>query len=122
MPLDSALPMLLSNRRRFTFYLASSGRIGSPYGHELLLHTPTPSNHPFVWSPTGAWVYPEYAGLVAGYVGLYQINVTVPAQLPPSASLNGFATMRIRRSERGSIPDLLMASPSAEFASRCLRK
>ncbi len=32
----------------------------------------------------GVTVTPSFAGLVAGFVGLYQINVTIPAGLPPS--------------------------------------
>jgi uncharacterized protein (TIGR03437 family) len=32
----------------------------------------------------GATVPPSFAGLVAGFVGLYQINVTIPSNLPPS--------------------------------------
>ena len=31
----------------------------------------------------GTSVQPSFAGLVAGFVGLYQINVTVPSSLPP---------------------------------------
>lgn len=32
----------------------------------------------------GTTVQPLFAGLVAGFVGLYQINVTIPSNLPPS--------------------------------------
>jgi len=32
----------------------------------------------------GTTVQPSFAGLVAGFVGLYQINVTIPSNLPPS--------------------------------------
>jgi uncharacterized protein (TIGR03437 family) len=31
----------------------------------------------------GTTVQPSFAGLVAGFVGLYQINVTIPSNLPP---------------------------------------
>jgi len=36
---------------------------------------------PIVWMPVGRWIYPSYIGLVPGYVGLYQVNVTLPAEL-----------------------------------------
>ena len=32
----------------------------------------------------GTTVQPSFAGLVAGFVGLYQVNVTIPSNLPPS--------------------------------------
>jgi uncharacterized protein (TIGR03437 family) len=32
----------------------------------------------------GTTATPSYAGLVAGFVGLYQVNVTIPASLPPN--------------------------------------
>ena len=31
--------------------------------------------------PVGRWIYPSYIGLVPGYVGLYQVNLTLPAEL-----------------------------------------
>ena len=36
----------------------------------------------------GTAVTPSYAGLVAGFVGLYQVNVTIPAGLAPNAVRN----------------------------------
>ncbi len=36
---------------------------------------------PIVWAPVNRWIYPSYVGLVPGYVGLYQVNVTLPAEL-----------------------------------------
>ncbi len=36
---------------------------------------------PVVWAPIGRWIYPAYVGLVPGYVGLYQVNVTLPEEL-----------------------------------------
>lgn len=40
---------------------------------------------PTLWMPTGKWIKPTFAGLVTGFVGLYQVNFalpnTVPAQL-----------------------------------------
>ena len=36
---------------------------------------------PVAWAPIGRWIYPAYAGLVPGYVGLYQVNVTLPDEL-----------------------------------------
>jgi hypothetical protein len=36
---------------------------------------------PIVWMPVGRWIYPSYIGLVPGYVGLYQVNVILPAEL-----------------------------------------
>jgi uncharacterized protein (TIGR03437 family) len=51
---------------------------------------------PSVWLPVDGPVYPEYAGLVPGYVGLYQINLKVPTQLPSETVYGGFARMRVR--------------------------
>ena len=36
----------------------------------------------------GSWSQPEFAGLVPGYVGLYQVNLRLPTTLPPT-SANG---------------------------------
>lgn len=46
---------------------------------ELPPSSPAP---PVVWSPVEGWVEPVFVGLVPGYVGLYQINVTLPSRLP----------------------------------------
>ena len=43
---------------------------------------------PDFFTPIQRWIYPSYAGLVAGYVGLYQVNVKLPeelAQVPPGS-------------------------------------
>ena len=50
---------------------------------------------PVLWSPLPQWIYPEYVGLVPSYVGLYQINIKVPVQLPPNVDLDGYSTMRV---------------------------
>ncbi|MBS1829643.1 MAG: hypothetical protein JST93_30365 [Acidobacteria bacterium] len=39
-----------------------------------------------IWIPTG-WIIPIYAGLVKGAVGLYQINVKLPDEFPPEATI-----------------------------------
>ena len=50
---------------------------------------------PVAWVPVTQWFYPEYVGLVPGYVGLYQINFKVPAALPPNVLYGYGANMRI---------------------------
>ncbi|HKW99449.1 MAG TPA: hypothetical protein VJN43_17035 [Bryobacteraceae bacterium] len=37
---------------------------------------------PPLWAPTGQWITPDFAGLVPGFVGLYQINLRLPDKLP----------------------------------------
>jgi hypothetical protein len=44
---------------------------------------------PIVWMPVGRWIYPFYIGLVPGYVGLYQVNVTLPAELAQAQPFPG---------------------------------
>ena len=49
--------------------------------------SPTTGPAPPLWVPIGTWVQPAFAGLVPGFVGLYQINLklpdTVPLQISP---------------------------------------
>lgn len=42
---------------------------------------------PVAWAPIGRWIYPAYVGLVAGFVGLYQVNVTLPAELAQAQAM-----------------------------------
>lgn len=49
------------------------------YRMDLPPASPAP---PVVWLPVGKWIEPDYAGLVQGYVGLYQINVKLPDRVP----------------------------------------
>ncbi|PYT31312.1 MAG: hypothetical protein DMG57_05490 [Acidobacteria bacterium] len=42
---------------------------------------PASPSSPIVWAPAKRWIFPSYIGLVPGYVGLYQVNVTLPAEL-----------------------------------------
>ena len=37
---------------------------------------------PLFWVPVGHWIQPSFAGLVPGFVGLYQINFKLPDGLP----------------------------------------
>lgn len=59
------------------------------YQLELPPASPPP---PPLWTPHQGWVFPSYVGLVPGFVGLYQINATLPEELPPRvAGCGGFA-------------------------------
>jgi hypothetical protein len=57
---------------------------------------PASPGPPAVWSPVPKWFYAEYVGLVPGYVGLYQINFTVPTDLPSDLLFSGYGpNMRV---------------------------
>jgi len=59
---------------------------------------PASPGPPIVWVPVGRWIYPSYIGLVPGYVGLYQVNVTLPpelAQAQPPPGSGSCLTVRI---------------------------
>ena len=56
------------------------------YRLDLPAASPAP---PVVWSPVTHWVNPAYIGLVPGYVGLNQINVAVPSDIPQNLSSCG---------------------------------
>jgi hypothetical protein len=83
------------------------------------LVSPPPSavDRPSVWSPANGPVYPEYVGLVPNYVGLYQINLKVPGQLPPNSVMNGFATVRFRM----GVGDYTGPSDGTTFADICVQ-
>lgn len=49
--------------------------------HRLVVPPASPAP-PVIWSPMERWIEPAFVGLVPGYVGLYQINVTLPDRLP----------------------------------------
>ncbi len=53
---------------------------------------PTSPDQPTVSAPVGRWIYPSYIGLVPGYVGLYQVNVTLPAELAQAQPAPGSGT------------------------------
>ncbi len=54
-------------------YLSYASRVDTPPG------SPAP---PWKYVGSGQWIKPDYAGLVQGFVGLYQINVRLPDTLP----------------------------------------
>ena len=61
----------------------------------------------------------SYAGLVAGYVGLYQINVSLPGTLPSAMHIcQGFADTNLRIF-LGSGPQPSQASES-QFVDLCM--
>jgi len=47
----------------------------------VLPRPPASPSAPIIWETVKRWIYPSFAGLVPGYVGLYQVNVTLPAEL-----------------------------------------
>jgi hypothetical protein len=54
-----------------------------PLSLSFLFDSPPGSPPPPVfWVPIGQWIKPSYAGLVSGFVGLYQINLKLPDVLP----------------------------------------
>src|ERR1043166_4649395 len=89
-----------------TIPLLLSFRLTEPPG------SPAP---PAVWSPMPQWVYADYIGLVPGYVGLYQINFTVPATLPPNL-MDSTPNMRIQIGSDGLEPP-----SSGTFVDICVR-
>lgn len=54
--------------------------VGLLAGYVLTLPASSPGP-PVVWAPAPGWIDPSYRGLVPGYVGPYQINVQLPAEL-----------------------------------------
>jgi uncharacterized protein (TIGR03437 family) len=76
-PAPSSPPGIVSTR----FPLLVSFRVNVPPA------SPAP---PAVWSQVPQWFYADYVGLVPDYVGLYQINFKVPADLPPDLFFSGY--------------------------------
>lgn len=50
---------------------------------------PSPGAQFSIYAPVDHFVSPQWAGLTAGYVGLFQINVTIPPVLPGTAPCQG---------------------------------
>ncbi len=63
---------------------------GLTIGYELAT-SPASTPEPVQWIPHEGYVFPGYVGLVPGFVGLYQMNVTLPAEMPARvAGCGGF--------------------------------
>ncbi len=81
---------------------------------------PGPVPRPVIWSTVERLFEPDFVGLVPGYVGLYQINVTLPDRLPQavySCSYGDFdANTRI-----AILDDPLGARDGQTFVDICVR-
>ena len=83
------------------------------------IDTPTPAGPAPLTLVQSGQIPASYAGLVAGYVGLYQINVSLPGTLPSAMHIcQGFADTNLRIF-LGSGPQPSQASAS-QFVDLCM--
>jgi len=75
---------------------------------------------PALWMPTGKWIKPIFAGLVAGFVGLYQVNFALPNTVPAQLHrCQGFQDTNTRLLLGGGIGDTQMVN--VDTADICLQ-
>jgi uncharacterized protein (TIGR03437 family) len=93
-------------------FLTSSFRMDSPPG------SPAP---PVRFVDSGQWIKADYAGLVQGFVGLYQINARVPDTLPEGIhQCESFLDTNVRLMF-GPLAEFLFLS-NTEFVDLCVRR
>ena len=75
---------------------------------------------PVTYVPTGRYFYPAFVGIVSGYVGLYQVNFTVPKPPAQTHQCTSFAdsNTRIQLASTSDSLDLCVAVPSGS-SSKC---